>query len=342
MNYFLKKKRDRNKKYIFYIASQTKFDLEELIDTKLDFCGAIFSQVIYNNKLHTSGLVVMELAANMQMEFIESIADYTFKENAFDHCKSIICIVEGISSYNESFIEQLFAQVDTQTNIVGGGAGFLQNSAGGVLFNSKGYFTNSALLIKIDQDIQIGVQHGCQVLSGPYVATQCEHNILKKIDYKNALEVYKKAIYEDCQEELTLDNFQKLSKQYPIGIMKYNSEQIARDPIYEKNGELFLAGEIKDNAVLNILKVDKDSMLEASKQAASQAIKDDSNMVILFNCTARVEYLKEKFDEELDNISSITKRSTTFGAVTMGEIANSGNRYINFYNYTCVIGALCI
>lgn len=342
IKYFLKKERDKSKTYIFFIANKTKFDINEFIEYGINFAGAIFPQIIYNNKLYDKGLIVMELNSNMEMEFIKNINEVQFSDDAFSKCKSILCVVEGVSKYNESFLEKLFAQVDLDTNIIGGGAGFLSNDAGGVLFNNEGYYYDCALLVKIKNDISIGVQHGCKVISGPYVATECEYNVLKQIDYKDAIEIYKKAIYDDCQIELTEKNFRKLSQLYPLGIVKYNSEQIVRDPLSMKDGHLQVIGEIKDNAIINILKVDKDSMIDASKQAAKTAIKDESNMVIMFDCVSRVNYLQEDFSEVLNNVTDITNRSTNFGVVTIGEIANNGHRYISFYNYTTVIGAICI
>ena len=107
-----------------------------------------------------------------------------------------------------------------------------------------------------------------------------------------------------------------------------------------RDKKLVLVGDIKDNSVINILKVDKTSMLEASKSAAEESIKKDSSLVFIFDCASRVNYLQDGFIEELNNISSLTTKKMLFGAVTIGEIANSGNKYINFYNKTCVIGSV--
>lgn len=342
IKYFLKKERALDKKYLFLIASKTKLDLDELSSSGLDFAGAIFPQIIYNNKLYSSGLIVFELNDTMQMLLIKKINEVTFSENEFSNCKSIVSIVEGISPYNETFLEQLFSHLDSNTNIIGGGAGFIQNECGGVIFDSDGFYYDSAILIKIKNDISMSAHHGCQYLKGPFVATSARNNVLDKIDYEDAFTVYKKYVEEDFNQELTLDNFSKIAKNYPLGIVKYNNEQIVRDPIEIKDGKLVLVGEIKDNTVINILKVDKDSMLNASSIAAKEAIQTDSNLVIMFDCLSRVRYLGESFDDELNNISRITKRRTTMGAVTIGEIANSGNRYINFFNKTCVIGAVWI
>lgn len=341
IKYFLKKERRKDVKYVLLVASKTKFDLTELNEYELDFVGAIFSHVIYNNKLYDSGLIVLELNAFMELIFINNINNISFKENEFSDSKSIISIVEGVSKYNDSFLEQLFSTVDVNTNIIGGGAGFMQNHCDGVLFDKKGFYRDAAILIKIKNNITMGVKHGCNYLYGPYVVTSCEQNILSEIDYKNALDVYKSAIYKDCKIELNEENFGELAKNYPLGIVKYNSEQIVREPISQIDGKLVLLGEVKNNAVLNVLKVDKTSMLEASLEAAKNAISDDSSLVIMFDCISRVQTLQENFTQELNHVSDLTKRRTTFGAVTVGEIANSGNKYISFYNQTCVVGAVC-
>lgn len=52
-------------------------------------------------------------------------------------------------------------------------------------------------------------------------------------------------------------------------------------------------------------------------------------------------FLEDDFTKELDGIKKQVDNETLFGALTLGEIANNGNEYINFYNKTCVVGVLC-
>lgn len=339
---FIKKERLKDKNYLFFTALKTEIDIDNLKAVDINFIGAVFPKIIYNNKLYEEGLIVVELNASMEILFIKDISSIEFDANEFSDCKSIISIVEGISQYNEPFLEKLFSSVAINTNIIGGGAGLMNNDENGVLFDKDGFYYDSAILIKIKNNITMGAYHGCEYLEGPYVATSSSNNVLSQIDYEDAFSVYKRVIKEDCNLDLNEKNFLEIVKNYPIGIVKYNNEQIARDPIGLKNGKLILAGNIKENEVLNILKVNKKSMLEASKKAASTAIDNESNLIIMFDCISREEYLKDSFGDELSNVSSLTKRRTSFGAITVGEIANSGNKYINFFNKTCVIGSVWI
>lgn len=338
---FLKKEWDKENKYLFFMASKKQIDLSEFNEQGLDFIGVIFPQVIYNNKLYDSGLIVLQLDEQMELLFIKNTDTITFQDNEFSNCKSVISIVEGFSEYNESFLSKLFSNVDVNTNILGGGAGTF-NNLHPAFFDKNGYYSDSAVLIKIKNHIDIGVRHGCQYFKGPFVATSCDTNMLNSIDHQSAFELYKQIIQEDCSIELNEENFLSVAANYPLGIVKYNCEQIVREPIRIHNDGLIVLGDIKENTVLNILKVNKRSMIEASNKAAKEVVDDQTNLIIMFDCLSRVDFLKESFTEELSSITNLSNKKTVFGAVTIGEIANSGNRYINFYNKTCVIGATCI
>ena len=221
---FLKNNRDLGKKYLFFVAAKTKIDLDELNNGGFDFVGAVFSEIIYNDTLYDEGLIVLELNQFFELLFIKDIKSAKFNKDEFTNTKSIISIVEGVSQYNEDFLNKLFEGVDINTRIIGGGAGFIKNDEG-VIFDNKGFYFNSAILVKMKEEIELGLKHGCKYLSGPYVATKCTNNILEKIDYVDALDVYKKVIRDDCAVVITNENFSEVAKNYPIGIVKYNSEQ---------------------------------------------------------------------------------------------------------------------
>lgn len=338
---FLKNNPNNGRNYLFFVTAKTQSEMIDLKNYNMNFIGAVFSEIIYEDRLYDEGILVIELNDLLETMLIKNIDTIEFSEKEFDDCKSIITIVEGISKYNDVFLEKLFSSVDINTNIIGGGAGFIQNEKA-VIFDQDEFYFDGAILIKVKSEINIGVQHGCEYLAGPFVATSCDGNVLKQLDYNNALNTYKEIVKNDSGKELNEENIFEITQHYPLGIVKYNSEQIVRDAIALKDGNIVLAGDIKENAVINILKVNKDGMLNASKKASSQMYDENSNLVMLFDCASRVSFLGESFQEELDNVFKVADKNTIFGAVTIGEIANSGNRYINFYNKTCVIGSSCI
>ncbi len=338
---FLFNNKNSTSSYLLYVASKTLLDIKTLQGTKLKLYGAFFPQIIYNNKLYDEGVISFEIETNMEAVCINDIEHCTIKSEDFKNIESVITLLDGFSSFNESFLSKLYASVDLNTNIIGGGAGSIQDSLEGALFTNEGFVNNSAILIKLKIPIDIGVRHGWQYLKGPFLATKSEKNRLAQIDYKSALKVYSEVIEEDCGQKLTAENFLELAKNYPIGIVKYKGEQIVRDPIAFEDNSLVLVGEIKENSIINILTGEKEDLLKAAKSAADEAVKSDCRFIMLFDCVSRVGFLDTAFDDELKIISSNTHASTIMGAITIGEIANQGKKFIHFYNKTCVVGGIC-
>lgn len=328
-----------NIEYLLLVATNTTIEIEKI--NTLNITGAIFPEIIYENKLYTTGLIAIEIKSNMKIHFYDDISKEQNFNNIFQSTKSIITLLDGISIHNETFLQNLFYNVNIDTNIIGGGAGTINGENIKVLFNKSGFYNDSAILLTLETTINIGVKHGWEYLTGPFVVTSSEKNILKQLDYKSAFDIYKNIIEKDSGIVLTKDNFQETSQNYPIGIVRYMGEQIVRDPIIYEEENLVLVGEISNNSIINILKGDKQKLLDSAKEATKEALKEESELVIVFECISRKEFLKDKFDEELNNIFSQLHNQKGIGVVTIGEVANNGNRYINFLNKTCVVGAIC-
>lgn len=237
---FLKYTTNKSSKYLIFAASLTTLKLEDFNKYNLEIYGAIFSHIIYKNEVYDNGLISIEIEKEVDLYFIENIKNYPFDSNKFSKAKSIITIFNGFSEYNEELFIKLFENIPLDTNIIGGGAGIIEDKTKKVFFNNEGYFLNSAIFLSLNEKIKIASKHGWESLSGPYIVTSSEKNLLKTIDYMDAFELYKNEIKKDCNIDITKDNFSEISKNYPIGIVRYIGSDIVRDPISFENGELIL------------------------------------------------------------------------------------------------------
>ena len=91
------------------------------------------------------------------------------------------------------------------------------------------------------------------------------------------------------------------------------------------------------------MKGDKKTLTDASREAFDIATNslggDTSNKEIFFvDCISRVLFLEKDFKEELQSVNP--NNLSLVGALTLGEIANSGNDYLEFYNKTAVVGLM--
>lgn len=329
--------------FLLFVTQNCEVDISLLKNIDINVYGAVFPDIIFESKVYKTGLMAFPIESQTKVILEKSLNQSRLTNDDFIGIKSIISIVDGFSEDITFFLENLFEKLEDYTQIIGGGAANMSIKDAPVIFNNEGIYGNAGLLICKMSTINIGVKHGWKPMKGPFLVTSSNKNILQQIDYKNAFKIYKKIVEKDCGRKITKDNFFDISKSYPIGIVKYEGEVIVRDPFMIENDNLIVVGDIPINSVIYILHGNKKTLiksaLKASKAAKKQTTSIDS--VLLFDCKSREMYLGDDFKLELNQISEQLDNKPIYGAITIGEIANSGDNYVNFFNKTCVVGILC-
>jgi hypothetical protein len=103
---------------------------------------------------------------------------------------------------------------------------------------------------------------------------------------------------------------------------------------------LVCVGEIPPGSFVRLLHGQPESLIAAAKKArqlAEQATRHNiaSGNAFIIDCISRVLFLENRISEELKAAGG---QHRLFGALTLGEIANSGQDYLEFINKTTVIG----
>ena len=338
---FINFKGTKKSLWLLLVAEESLFAYENFAELLTDTYGAVFPEIIYDKEHYKTGVVVIELSHKPQL--IKDIQNPDFDNVEFTNSKSMLVFVDGLSPHIDSFLFSLFEVIDEDTILFGGGAGKLTLEQEKVIFTPEGIYQDAALLIAFDNPTKVGVKHGWEFLEGPLVATSSEKNILKKIDYEDAFNVYKRIVQKDSGLLFNDDNFFEIAKSYPLGIVTIDNEVIVRDPIFVQDGALVLVGIMPENSIINILKGEKSHLLGAAKQAAQEAYNQSENaeLVFMIDCISRVLFLEESFKQEIESVHSIVNETPIVGALTLGEIANNSKSYIDFYNKTCVVGVIC-
>lgn len=362
---FILDTKESNKEYFLLVAEHCDFDFDRIKNSEIKFFGAIVTQVIFDEKNYDNALIACEIE-NENIALIKNLEEPQLREEDYKDIKSVLVLLDGLSSNITNFLDSLFNALPIDVEILGGGAGKLTLQQEPVIFTNEGIFQNAALLMTMKNKLFVGVENGWEYLEGPFIVTSAEKNILKSLNFMNAFEVYKSVVEKDCKIEyhnafdtyksvvekeagkvFTDDNFFELSKSYPLGIVKFDKEIIVRDPIAkDENGNMVLVGDIEQNSTVNILKGNKNSLISSSGNAILNALRsktdnDKIKNILLFDCISRSIFLEDDFKKELKEIKQHIPNNILCGALTLGEIANNGNEYINFYNKTCVVGVLC-
>jgi len=352
---FLKElSKDNAKGILLFVGEETPFDYKQLqpllkmID--IEIWGGIFPEVIYNGSRYKQGVVGCAFQSQVSIEVIKDLNKFkgNFSEDFVSkNTRTFLIFTSAYADNIPELIETLYEKYFKETVFIGGSAGSIINIDQPSLFTEDNFFAGGAIIAAVEDFISVGINHGLQPISEPAIASSVDKNILRSINWEPAFEYYKRIVEQDAGIKLTADSFLDLAKSYPLGILKYDTEIILRVPISvgEENSLLF-ASEMPENSVLVVTKAYSDKLIAAAGTAAEEAKiafeskkKISPGKALIIECLARALYLEDRFNDELKIIANKAGSDVfIFGLLSLGEIASTGDKYIELYNKTVVIG----
>ncbi len=320
----------------------------------IPFFGGVFPQVIYAGQNYEKGSVVVSMPVIPEIICIKDLSDpdaiYEDQLAPFsdkwgqpkhNNDETFIVFVDGLSRRISALIQDMFYCFGLQRNYIGGGAGSLSFRQQPCLITPEGLLQDAAVVAKLPLPCGTGVAHGWEAISDGMKVTQAEGNVLHTLDWRPAFDVYRELVEAHSGLVFNDDNFFDIAKSYPFGMNRLDTEVIVRDPLMKnQNNGLICVGEIPPGSFVRLLHGRPDSLIDAAtkaRQLAEQATRRNtsSGNVFIIDCISRVLFLEDRITEELQAAGGQHK---LFGALTLGEIANSGQDYLEFFNKTTVIG----
>lgn len=314
--------------------------------------GGVFPELIHGRNKLTKGTIVAGLSTRPNVQIIPHLSDPSvdydeiisqkFPES--DQNKTMFVLVDGFSQRISALIDSLFNYFGLEINYLGGGCGSLSFVQKPCLFTNEGLIADSAILATVETASGIGVSHGWYSVSGPFKVTEADRNVILTLDWQPAFSIYRQVVEEAARCKFTDTNFFELAKSYPFGIKRLGGEMIVRDPIMVKeNGALVCVGEVPAESYVDILTGDVSSLVTAARKALTLSLKAyhgpaDHKVIFFIDCISRVLFLGKEFEKEIQAVYQ--EDIPLIGALTLGEIANSGKDYLEFYNKTAVVGCL--
>ncbi|MBM9538626.1 FIST C-terminal domain-containing protein [Desulfobulbus alkaliphilus] len=120
-----------------------------------------------------------------------------------------------------------------------------------------------------------------------------------------------------------------------------DSEVVVRDPLMPDEAQgLICVGEVPKGSFVRLLNGTPESLIAAAARArvlAEQSmppLAETEPIVLFIDCISRALFLGDRIVDELQTAAA---GRTLFGAMTLGEIANNGTEYLEFYNKTSVL-----
>lgn len=146
--------------------------------------------------------------------------------------------------------------------------------------------------------------------------------------------------YRERVGDFPQDALPQIGALYPLGFPSICGEFLIRDPAYfTPDGAMgFVGASVPQGAVGYVMKGEKESILEAAKEAGKRARASIESplFALLFDCVSRSLLLGERFQEELANIQDSLGDIPLFGFLSGGEIHPYGRAPL-FRNKTVVV-----
>ena len=352
---FLKElSKDNAKGILLFVGEETPFDYKKLqpLLKKMDIevIGAVFPEVIYNGSLYKQGVVGCALRSQVSIEVIKDMSKFKgdfSKDFVSKNMRTLLIFTDAYTENIPLLIETLYEKNLKETVFIGGCAGSIINIDQLSLFTCDDLFARGAIIAAVEGFMSVGINHGLQPVSEPAIASNVDRNILRSINWEPAFEYYKRIVEKDNGIKLTKDSFLEVAKSYPFGMLKYDNEIILRVPVSvgEENSLIF-ASEMPENSVLVVTKAYPDKLIAAAGTAAEQAKiafesekKISPGKALIVDCLARAMFLEDRINDELKIIADKTGSNVfLFGFLSLGEIASTGDKFIELYNKTIVVG----
>ncbi len=319
--------------------------------------GGIFPKIIHGGQAYDQGVVAVGLVSAPDVVMVPGLsdtgADYEtalastsarWVASDADADESLIVFVDGLSKRVAALVEALFFAFGLERNFIGGGAGSLSFQQKPCLITPDGLVADAALVARVKVASSVGVSHGWASISESMKVTEAERNVIHSLDWRPAFEVYRELVERHSGSSFDDHDFFALAKCYPFGISKLGGDMIVRDPLSRDAAEgLVCVGEVPRGSFVHLLNGTPESLIAAAckaKQLADTAASANTpahGTTFFVDCISRALFLGDRLTDELKAVAGDT---TMFGAMTLGEIANSGHDYLEFYNKTAVVARL--
>jgi hypothetical protein len=315
--------------------------------------GGIFPKIIHGQCALDRGVLVIGLPCQADIHVIPALSDPAADyEAALEAAAAewtvgggtFVVFVDGLSKRIAALVEALFAVFGLGQNYVGGGAGSLSFAQKPCLITPSGLAADAALLVRLAIESGVGVAHGWQPFGESMKATETEHNTVLSLDWHPARERYQQLVEAHSGRSFTTDSFFDLAKSYPLGISRLDGEVVVRDPLTtDARGGLVCVGEVPAGSFVYLLHGTPENLVAAAAYARRMAAETAApraaapTPAFFIDCISRALFLEDRLGEEL---AAAAGGGDLFGAMTLGEIANSSRAYLEFYNKTAVVALL--
>jgi len=289
--------------------------------------GGSTAGIILSDSVETQGLAVLAVHSDDIKIGIGNV-DGVNEKNVYDsgvilarRCissfgkysrKTIALFVDGSLKNNTPLITGIQDILGNVFPVVGGASSdAFRFSSTFQIFQDKIYSHSAlGLLIGGSMDMGIGTGHGWRPLGKPRIIDEAKGNIIKKINGKMAVDLYKQYLGDESSL-LHASNLSQMAILYPLGILVGDkNEYLLRNAVdILADGSIVCQGDVPEGAEVHIMIGNKESCKHASLEAAEQARRalagKSPGLLIIFESMARLKLLGRAAYQEVELVKSV-------------------------------------
>ena len=260
----------------------------------------------------------------------------TDKKNA-----SVLVLADGMAGRGEDLVREVGKSASLAVSVFGGLAGDSMEFKKSYVFYEDGIFQDAVVTSSffMSDNPGIGVKHGWEPISDMLEITEVEGNILKKVDGRKAIEVWKEVVEKHLGRSISYEELKKNLPLYEIGIPGPRGMVVRAPLTVNEQGDIVLATSLARRTYVYIVHSTGDKLLSAARESVEQALesrKKVPSLGMFFSCAARYSILKGQ-RKEYEIIKKSLPAGTPFiGFNTYGEIAKRKGEIRGFHNTTLV------
>jgi len=335
--------REDVKSILFFMAAESAYSPQllrpMLAAAEKTIIGGLFPEIIVAGERYQRGVLLIPLNSNLDYLRVDMDQQEQFSGLLHEHFDALNDLSGTLMVFCDAFgnnkprlTESLFNYFGISVTYLGGGAGSLTFQSSPCVLDNERLHQNAALIALRPEQQPIGVAHGWSPITEPMKVTKAEGNRVLSINWEPAFEVYRRIVEEHSGQRFADTDFFDLAKSYPLGILVMDAEMIIRDPYAAEGSELHIVDPVQEGEHISIMHGDMESLLQGARQARSAIDMQRSSFCI--DCISRVLYMNGSFHRELEVLRG---ESGVHGILSIGEIANAGESYLEVYNKTVVL-----
>ncbi len=290
--------------------------------------GLVVMLISLSEKIYFNAALVEKISTKSINKAGEELAEKLLSGAKDIHRKLSVIFCDGLIKNTADLILGLQDKFGKSFPLVGASTADNPVFQKNYLYLNQEIYNDAAcgILLGGNLNFGLGVRHGWKPLGKPRFVTESFRNTVYKIDSEPAVKIYEEYFARKIPE-LTKD-LKRIAAFYPIGIyLSGKKEYLLRNLISIRNdGSLVFHGDVPVNSQIRFMIGAKDSILDATRQAASEAkqgmLEKKIDFVLVFDSVFRFMLLGRQVNKELEIIQEEFGRDTPIiGLCTCKEYA---------------------